>query len=277
MAVIGGITVEEMREGFDEGIHSQGPEATKKFLVPWANRYTVANALLGLSSGTGPGGSVNLTAPASYPESQNMFVREIGIEGKGKCTQGPLQLQFAQAILTVNYGVPQFGYIAQPNQSIDPGSPYIYATQDIDFSRERVTLPKSSVTLANGHKLKDLPYSFPIVQAVFSIQLHQVPYLPAAVVYTAMKNPINNATFLGIPAGYLIFNGGKNHQEAASDGTYTQAMSYVFTARTILRWDEVLDPDGTSGPQQVRYNGAAILGRSNLATLIPSAYGGAGP
>ena len=140
-----------------------------------------------------------------------------------------------------------------------------------------VTLPKSSVTLANGHKLKDLPYAFPLVHAIMTIQLHRVPYLPAAQIVTAMQNPLNNTTFLGVAAGHLLFAGCDNQMNAASDGTYTQSLTYVFDYRSLLAHDETFDPDGSSGPQQVRYNGAAILGRSNLAALIPSAYGGAGP
>ena len=272
---INGIVCQELREGFDEGIHQDGPVATKKFLCDWGDRYAVANGLLGLVTHTGGvGGTTTLTTPARYPESSNMFAREISIEGKGKATQGPLQIQFAQAVITVNYNVPQFNYLPNPDISLDPTAPYVYATQEIDFGREFVTIEKSAVTLANGHKLKDLPYAFPIAQAVMTIQLHQVPYLPAAQILTAMQRPLNDATFLGVAPGYLMFNGCKSHTEASTDATYTQSLTYVFAYRPILRWDEVFDPNGVDGPQQARYNGAAILLRSDLSSLIPSAYRG---
>lgn len=272
---ISGIVCQELREGFEEGIHEQGPVATKKFLCDWADRYTMANGLLGLVTNTGgAGGATTLTNPARYPESNNMFAREISIEGRGKATQGPLQIQFAQAVITVNYAVPQYNYLPNPDISLDPAAPYVYATQEIDFSREFVTVEKSSVTLANGHKLPDLPYSFPLAQAVMTIQLHRVPYLPAAQILMAMQRPLNSATFLGVDPGYLMFNGCRSQTDASSDGTYTQSLTYVFAYRPVLRWDEAFDPDGVSGPQQVRYNGAAILLRSDLSGLIPSAYRG---
>lgn len=277
MPIIGGVQCEELREGYDEEITDRGPGASKGFLCAWADRYAVANGLLGLSSGTGSGGPVNLTAPQQWPESRNMFVQNVSITGKGKAIQGPLQIEFAMAVVTAHYGVLQWGATPLPYMSIDPSTPFTYASQNISFSREMVTVPKSSVTLANGHKLKDLPYAFPIVHAIMTIQLHRVPYLPAVQILNAMKKPLNSTTFLGVAPGHLLFAGCDNHMEAASDGTYTQSLSYVFDYRSVLAHDEAFDPDGSSGPQQVRYNGAAILLRSDLSTLIPASYGGNGP
>lgn len=275
--IINGISCEELREGFEEGIRAQGPHATKRFLCNWADRYAVANGLIGFSTGSGPGGPIVQTPAMRYPESTNMFAQEVTIEGKGKATQGTLQIQFTQAVVTANYGVPQFGYTGQPYQSIDPSAPYVYATQEVDFGREMVTLEKSSVTLANGHKLKDLPYAVPLPHAVLTIQLQRVPYLPAQAILVAMGKPLNSVRFLGVDPGYLLFEGCKSHMEAMSDGSYSQNLTLVFKVRPVLRWDETWDPDGTSGPQQVRYNGLPILQRTDLSTLIPSAYGGTGP
>lgn len=275
---IGGVSVEEMRDGFEENVSERGPGGTKKFLCAWSGRYAVANALLGFSTGTGSGGPVVTVPPMSWPESPNMYVREIKIEGKGKATQGAAQIQFTQAVITANYGASSgWSPLPLPNMSIDPSMPFTYATQEIDFGREMITIEKSAVVLANGHKLKDLPYAVPLPHAVLTIQLQRVPFLPAQAILVAMGKPLNNATFLGVQPGYLMFDGCKSHMEAMSDGSYSQNLTLVFKVRPVLRWDETWDPDGTSGPQQVRYNGAAILLRSNLATLIPSAYGGQGP
>jgi len=272
---INGIVCQELRSGFQEGIRQDGPVATKRFLCDWANRYQVANGLLGLVSHSGGvGGSITLSAPASYPESPNLFAREITIEGRGRATQGTRQIQFDQAVISVDYQVPRYTYQPNPDMSLDPEAPFVYATQEIDFGREMVTVEKSSVTLANGHKLKDLPYAFPLAQAVMTIELHRVPYLPAAQILEAMQRPLNNALFLGVEPGYLMFNGCKSHAEASTDSTYTQSLVYTFTYRPLLRWDETFDPDGTSGPQQVLYDGAPILLRSDLSALIPSAYHG---
>lgn len=275
---INGIVCQELREGFEEGVDSRGPHASKKFLCAWADRYAVANGLLGLSSGTGSGGPVTLSAPNQWPEALNMFVQEVTIEGRGKATDGAVQIEFTQAVVTANYGVPTWGYAPLPFMSIDPGQPFVYATQSIDFGREMITVEGSSCTLAGGGTFPaSVPYAVPLPHAILTIQLQRVPYLPAQAILVAMGKPLNNATFLGVQPGYLMFNGCKSHAEAISDGTYTQNLTLVFSVRPVLRWDETFDPNGTSGPKQVLYNGLPILQRSNLATLIPSAYGGQGP
>lgn len=276
---IGGQSCEEMRDGFEESVDSQGVHATKKFLCAWSGRYAVASGLLGFTSGTGPGGPVVTVPPMAYPEIPNLYAREITIEGKGKCTQGALQLQFEKAIVTARYGTSSgWSPLPLPNMSIDPGSPYTFATQEIDFAREDVTIEGSACTLANGHAFTTpFPYAVPLPHAVLTIQLQQVPYLPAQAILVAMGKPLNNAAFLGVQAGYLKFEGCKSHMEAMSDGSYSQNLSLVFKVRPVLRWDEVFDPAGTTGPTQLLYLGLPILQRSNLATLIPSAYGGQGP
>lgn len=278
---IGSVSVEEMRDGFEEGVDGQGVHASKKFLCAWSGRFAVARGLLGFTSGTGSGGPVVTTPPMAYPEIPNLYAREITIEGAGKCTQGSLQLQFEKAIVTAKYGTSSgWSPLPDPNQSIDPGSPYTYATQEMDFGRESITVSKSAVFLANGHRLKDQNYAVPLPHAILTISLQRVPYLPAQSILVAMGKPINSVKFLGVQPGYLMFDGAKTHREDNSDGTYGQNLTLVFRVRPVLRWDEVYDPDGSGGPQQVRYgssSGPAILLRTDLSTLIPSAYGGNGP
>lgn len=274
---ISGIVCEEIVADLEEGIGQDGPNATKKWLCAWSDRYALANAFLGLVSHVGgQTGSVTITSPLAYPESANMLARTIKIKGVGKPTQGTKQLQFPQAIVTVEYGVPTWQAIAYPDMSIDPGTPLVYATQDIDFGNESLPIPNSSLVLANGATLENTPFAMRIPYAVFTITLQRVPFLPAFAIWTAMAKPLNNATFLGIPAGYLRFDGVKNHGEASTDGTYVQSLTYMFSARAILRWDETYDKDpAVTLPQQIRRGstlGPAVLLRSNLAALIPSNY-----
>ncbi len=277
--IVNGITTEEIVDGLEEGIDEQGPHATKKWLCSWSDRYALANSFLGFVSHTGgQGGNVQIHGPLSYPESANMLARTVVIEGKGKPTQGTRALQFPQAIVTVNYGVPSWQAIANTDMSIDPTQPFVYATQDIDFGREMLSIPSSQLVLANGHTLPDEHWAIPIPYAIFTITLQQVPFLPAQAIYTALRRPLNNSTFLGIQPGYLKFDGCKNHAEASSDGSYIQSLTYVFAARTLLRWDETYDKDpAVTTPQQIKrgsVGGDAVLLRSEFAPLIPSNYYG---
>lgn len=269
---IGGVVCQELVDGLVEGIREGGPYATKKYLCAWSDRYALANAMLGLVSSSGTGGSITFTNPQQYPESHNMWAREIEIEGVGQPTQGAVQLQYPKARVTVAYAVPQFGYLQYPQNSFDPAHPYVYASQALRFTSETITLDASCVLLANGHRLY-VPPAIQVANIDLRITLHRVPYLDAATIVAASQKPLNNATFLGVPAGYLRFQGADTNVQASSDGTYTQEVTYDFAARSLLRWDEAFDPDGVSGPQQVRYNGTAVLQRSDLSKLIPSAYG----
>lgn len=278
---IGGQSVEEMRDGFEEGVDGRGPHGTKKYLCDWSGRYAVANALLGFTTGTGSGGPVVTVPPMSWPESHNMYVSSVTIAGAGKSTQGALQIQFEKAIITANYGTSSgWSPLPLPNMSIDPGSPYTYATQELDYGREMVTIEKSAVFLANGTRLTNQNYAVPLPHAILTIQLQRVPYLPAQGILVAMAKPINSVRFLGVDPGYLMFDGCKSHMEVMTDGSYSQNLSLVFRVRPVLRWDEAYSPKAGEGPQQVRRNsaaGPAILLRTDLSTLIPSAYGGNGP
>jgi hypothetical protein len=278
---IGGQLCEEMRDGFEEEVDGRGPHGTKKFLCAWSGRYAVANALLGFTTGTGSGGPVVTVPPMSWPESPNLYASSITIEGRGKATQGPVQIQFAQAVVTAHYGASSgWSPIPLPHMSFDPGSPFTYATQELDYGREMVTIEKSAVFLANGTRLKNQNYAVPLPHAILTIQLQRVPYLPAQGILVAMAKPINSVKFLGVDPGYLMFDGCKSHMELMTDGSYSQNLSLVFRVRPVLRWDEVFSPIPGEGPQQVRRNsaaGPAILLRTDLSTLIPSAYGGNGP
>src|SRR5262245_42277258 len=163
--VVGGILCNELVEGLVEGVREGGPYAQKMYLCAWNDRYRLANNLLGLV--TSSGAAINLTLPLGYPQSTNMLAREVEIEGVGRPTQGPAQLQFPYARVTVRYAVPTWTPTPNPNTSIDPEKPYIYATQRVDFGREFVNVEASSVRLANGHSV-NLPYSFPIPHAILT-------------------------------------------------------------------------------------------------------------
>jgi hypothetical protein len=274
---IGGVESLELVADMVEGVDERGPYANKKYLCTWPNRYALANAFLGFTTHTGgQSGSIQITGPYAFPESPNMLARSVRIEGRGKPSQGTRQLQFEAAVIAVDFAVPPWQAIPYPDMSIDPSTPFVYATQDIRFSREMIAIPNSALYLqGTTTRLDDTPYGVPVPNAVFNINIHRVPFLPAFAIWTAMAKPLNNAVFLGIPAGYLRFDGAENHGEASSDGSFAQSLAFQFTARALLRWDEVFDKTGT--PRRVLLGGSAgpaVLQRSEFRTLIPANYYG---
>jgi hypothetical protein len=271
--VIGGVECLELTEGLAEGIDDRGPYATKKYLCDWANRYALANAMLGFTRGTGgQGGSVQFTHARTYPESPNLFADRVAIEGRGRPSQGTLQLAYPFAVITVEYGVPPWRMVGDPNAGIDPNTQFVYATQDIDSSVQLIPVPNSALTLVNGHRLDDEPFTMRIPNATISITLHRVPFIPWPAIWNCMQAPISDLEFLGIDPFYLFFDGAKTHEEFQADGSVGKTLTLGFRARAILAWDEVFDKDGVSGPQQVLYNGSPIYETADFRTLIPSNY-----
>mgnify|MGYP003385898525 CR=1 FL=1 len=275
MAVIGGITVYELRESFQETASQQGINATIAYLVPtWADRYQVANTLLGLTTVTGAN-FVTHSRPLQYADSPNMWAQRVSIKGVGKCTQGPRQVQFEQAIVQCEFGIPDFHYdrTSDPNgrNSFDPANPYVYASQTLDFGTQIIQLKANTLKLSGDTFAYPEPYGIPVQVVNMGLTLHKLPYLPAAATRAVAGN-VNNASFFGCAAGTLRFDGVKTQITMNSDGTRTQDAQYAFAYRPVAAWDKVLHPNGTSGWTQLQYNGASILTSIDFTTLIPTAY-----
>lgn len=279
MAVtINGVTCQEMVGDYHEEYDIQaGPSAQKKFLCPWASRFVVAHGFLGLSSVSAPGSLITLLAPLAFPElsaeSSNtlasMYARNVSIQGVGLPFQGTSNIAFPQAIITVTYGNFPWTFQGIDFNQLDPTHSYIFAEQHIDFSAEYITVPAGQGAYAGGNPLnQDWGFLSPLAE--MTITLKQVPYLPAQATLAALQAPINNAPYLGVAAGYLMFGGGQDSRTKASDGTQTSDYTLQFKYRPIAQWDRVFV--NGSWEQVTNSTGTPIIARSNLAAIIPSAY-----
>lgn len=282
MAVISGVTCLELRESFTEGIAEGGPHASKAYLCNWVDRYTVANGLLGLSTlSGGVNGTITFTHPYPYPESYNMWAREVSIRGVGKCTQGPRQIAWDKAAILVNYAVPQYSLdqISDPGglNSFDPSAPLIYASQRLSRGCQVLDLKPGTLTLQDGltNPKWQQGYGMFIGVNTMHLTLHSLPYLPSATL-RAEVGSVNSVAIWGCAIGTLRWDGPDTNRTFNNDGTFTQEVSHAFAHRPIAPWDQVLHPNGTSGWKPLKYNGASILPSFDFHTLIPTAYGGTG-
>lgn len=270
---INGVDCLELVEDFSEGIGESGPSAAKKFLCEWASRYAVANGLLGFVSHTGgQGGSIVFTGPMAWPESPNLLAQAVRIKGVGKPSQGTRQIQWPYAIVEATYGTPTWGAIAYPDNSIDPGTPLVYATQEIDISLDSYTIPASAVQVTSPTAPFAKDITIPYAVAQISITLHRFPYNPAAGLFV-LTGKINSAAFLGCGVGKLRFNGGKTSTTASTDGTQTRDVVLSYSFRNIARWDERFHPNGTSGWKAIQDKaGNGLIGLADLRQTIPPSY-----
>lgn len=282
MAVtINGVLCQELVDGYSEAYDIQGgPSARKKYLCPWASRFVVAHGFLGLSSAARPGALITLNLPLPFPElaaeSTNtlasMYARTVEIEGAGPPIQGANNIAFTSAIITVTYGNFPWTFAGIDYNQLDPSRPYIYAEQHIDFSAEYITVPGSNVYVNPGGGVvplnQDWGFFSPIAE--MSITLKQVPYLPAPAILAALQAPINNTTYLGCGAGFLMFGGGQDNRTFSSDGTQTSDVTMLFKYRPIAQWDQIYYKG--SWLQVTTSGGTPVIARSDLSTIIPSAY-----
>lgn len=271
--IVNGILTEELVSEHSEGIGAEGPFATKGYLCSWSNRFTLANGFLGLSSYSG--GTASIIPPTTYPESSNLYVQGVTIQGVGQPFQGTKQLAWPYAIVRVSYGVPRYGVLAADDpgghNSIDPTMPLVYATQELDFATEWITIPRAAVTAGGNAVNKDVNVRIP--RCDMTVTLTRMPFLPGTLIFSTLSAPINNAKFLNCDAGHCVYNGGKVRRSASTDGSFTQDVSHSFSYRAIAPWDYEFDPTGMGGWLVLRDRaGNPVVSRGDLSVLFTYPY-----
>lgn len=268
---INGILCQEIVAGYTESADlGDGVSSRKGFLCNWADRFTVAQGLLGLTSASGKGSAITLYYPARHPELLNCYVRRIDFEGVGLPSQGPYQLAWDKCIVWAEFGTGRFN----PSGALSFGSGsqgFVYAEQKMASSCEWVTIPRRYTKFKTSGKKTGADAGVRLALVEIEITLHALPYMPDQVVL-AKSGQINNAAYLGVGTGKLIFNGVTTSESANTDGTYTAEGTYSFTART-QRWDYGFDGDSNRWDQIVWPDGSTpFISSSDFTTIIPTGY-----
>lgn len=270
---INGIVCQEIVDQFSEQFDLlNGPTAKKGFLCNWGDRYTVAVGLLGLNYSQSIGVGITIHTPMPYPEISTMYANRIEIEPKGPPTQGTHQLQYPQCIVWCYYQcLPwSFSGLDDPSGQNSLGA-YIYAEQQMDSSVEWVSVPGRYTKFATGGKPTGSDYGFRLAIVEMLITIHRMPYLPSTQVLS-LSGYINNQTFLGVKAGYLLFNGTRTHQTRSTDGTINTDVTYSFSARS-QRWDYAYNPAKPGWDQVLdSATGQPFIPSTDLSVAIPQAF-----
>jgi len=273
MAVtINGVSCDEIVRGYGENADMRGIGSRKGYLCNWSDRFTVARGLLGYATATGVGGTVTLVTPTRHPELNNCYCTAVEFEPQGTPSQGASQLAFTKCIVWGIYGSMSFSWGAAPipYMNIDPSSPFIYAEQEIDISTEVITIPGRSLRFSGTSARVDQDFGLRLGIVDFKITLHRVPYLPGATIL-ARAGQINDATYLGVGAGKLLFNGANNKLQVGADGNYTQDITYSFTART-QPWDYSYRASNSTWTKVVTAGGSDFITRASFVGLFPDEY-----
>jgi hypothetical protein len=231
MGVLSEIAYATTVEYFGKGIDGQGPYYDVRYVIDdWDQTDKFANALMGYE---GQG------TPHRHPLSPNLVCTEAVVGGLGTpiLNAGGEPSYAAGGFITARYRCPAVsmgggffeprddpGYVHQ----IDPQTPLLWCSQELDFEDEIFTYP--------GGYLK------------WESDDRKITKLKAA------RGKINSTRFLGCDPFRVLFKGGKTSRDFDTAGRTTQKVQLVFIERPenwqkMLRddkfvWDYVVDEDG---------------------------------
>ena len=265
--IINGIACEELVAGYREAADRRGVTSTKGFLCDWADRFTVAQGLLGITSAAGIGGLITWTIPAAHPQLYNCYCVGVEFEPAGIPTQGAAQITWTKCKVWAHYGTISYNW--GPQMQIDPTTPFLWAEQEIDVGTEVVTVSGQKLKFAGGNPL-DHDWGIRIAIVDFKITLFQVPYLPGGTILSK-AGAINDSTYLGVAAGQLLFNGAQNRGQLMNNGIYVQNITYSFTARQYP-WDYAYNGATNAWAKVVTSGGSDIITRQSFVGIFPGEY-----
>lgn len=260
MSTIITVWYDELIEGFQEGCNERGPWAKKPYRVNWGDRFTFANEIQGRSSVTGISAPWTRTLPYQYPPSPNMYARDCTIEPLGDVVAGVQPITFQYALVTVNFGIPEFSYqisddplfLSSISQDPTENQSLQFCSQEIEYGVEWIQVPKAPATYESDGAKVVTSLSKRVNVTRLILTWHRFPVLPISTIRT-YADSVNNNTFLGGNRGTVFFEGVKTVREASSDGTMTQKVQMSLKWRAN-DWNEFLRPDDNTW-DTVIYNG----------------------
>jgi hypothetical protein len=243
-------------EYFGKGIDGQGPYYDVRYVIDdWDQTDTFANALMGYE---GQG------TPHRHPLSPNLVCTEAVVGGLGTpiLNAGGEPSYGAGGLITARYRCPAVsmgggffeprddpGYVHQ----IDPNTPLLWCSQELDFEDEIFTYPGGYLKWESDDRKINSPMTVTITNIVMTLTFHRLPYLPITKLKAA-RGKINSTRFLGADPFRVLFKGGKTQRDFDTAGRTTQKVQMVFIERPenwqkMLRddkfvWDYVVDEDG---------------------------------
>ena len=239
------------KELADSPKESWGPEgfrATRRILVPWANRNAMALEL------RGTGYQFTANNAAEYPGSE--FVKCVRVasepwvpkpdkQGAFSDIATELQTHQTDALLTVEYELVPTSQLEFPGESGDPPGlpdvdPETFLTYGMDFGGEFMTIPKMALRWI-GEPLVPVPEDLkasiriPIIEHRLSWSRVSKPPWDAI---EALTGKVNDADFIDIPGEQLLFDGARATKEFITldeleTPEFDWKLDYIFRQKTI--------------------------------------------
>ena len=230
-----------------KGIDPQGPYYELSYLFDdWQKADAVANAMAGYTVRVGT--FTNRVPPHQHPLSPNLYCQGLRIEGLGTpiLNANGLPNYSGGFKLTTSYRAVtttgQFNPSDDPQylNQIDPTTPILWCTQEIDSTTQNLSMSNHQYKFASSGKLTGIPQPIRIHMTIMRLTFHKVPYLPMGA-FRNYRNKVNSKLFLGAPPGTVLFNRYSTTREASTDGTVNQRVTVEFHERD-QDWNAMPDP-----------------------------------
>jgi hypothetical protein len=258
-------TYKELEEGLTGGSDDRGEWETKCYLTLWGDRSTFLRELKGTTrTSGGSSGTWSTVTPYQLPDNPSLYARDATFVPEGALVPGITPIRWTHAKFTVNFRKLDFNFQATDDpgglnsisQDATENAALLYATQELEWGKEWVTLPNAACKFKSDGKLINSSMSRSISIITMNLTWHRYPVMPMDLC-RRFADSVNDATFLGCDVGTVLFDGPTTVREAADDGTVTQKVRMTFRWREFdwnkrlredgFSWDKVVDKAYTSG------------------------------
>lgn len=230
---------------FSKGIDHHGPYYKVEYLIDrYSDSDNFINALRGFTAQYGgPTGFVTKTGPHQHPLSPNLFCMSAElVEGLGTPTTNlnGYPSYSGGALIRAEYR-PWVGgdFTPQPQNNIDPSTPLLWCTQELDFTVESYLIPKALLVWNDGVPT-DIEFKRDIAIVIMSLTFQRLPYIPMTTV-APLVGRINKYPFLGQDVGLVLFTGAQTTREMDTSGAIVQKVQLVFKRREA-DWNWLIRP-----------------------------------
>lgn len=228
------VTIKECEGSPSLKMSSGKISATRKVLIDWADYPAFWAELFGAFKVTA--GVVTAEPGATYPGITNLIPKDLSVDPypPTKILSGATTIAavntYSQALCTISY---------EPIDPTDPNNPdhpdETILTVERDIGAEYLTAPGRSWKWSVDDAMvpEDLNAGVLIATEDFQMTWSRVVSPP----YTAIRRcrgRLNNATFMGYPAGLVLFMGAKETIEYHLEGDPTFRLVYHFKAKALL-------------------------------------------
>jgi hypothetical protein len=212
------VSFEELEGSPRLSVNESGITAWRSFRVAWADWPAFCGELIG--SYRVVGGSFIFTAPLEFPGFPNLVVSDIQVEpfdpacpdgtGVGTLAATPNQYTAGGARIAVMYTT-AFDVDNQPRADLPTVPKGTYLTYRADLGAEYVATPgRTWRWQAAGDPVvpDDVNPGLLIPQGTFHLTWHRVALPPWGTI-RALRGKVNGGTFVGAPAGTVLFLGAR--------------------------------------------------------------------